>query len=150
MISFVQGNILASNADALVNPINCTPAMGKGLALQFRNAIPGLYQAHQAAAKAGLLAPGKLHLFFSPTNRKTVIGLPTKRDWRDPSRIEDVESGLKALVELTQSSPALKSIAIPPLGCGLGGLRWSSVRSLAEAILGTCNSVHLIIYEPSF
>lgn len=90
MISFVQGNILASNDDALVNPINCTPAMGKGLALQFRNAIPGLYQAHQTAAKAGMLAPGKLHLFYSPSNRKPLLDF-------QPSVIGGICRGLKTL-----------------------------------------------------
>ena len=123
--------------------------MGKGLALQFRNAIPGLYEAHRAAARAGMLAPGKLHLFYCSSKRKTIIGLPTKRDWRDPSRIEDVEAGLNALVDLVQSAPELKSIAVPPLGCGLGGLDWSVVRPLIERILGGCDSVHWAIYEPS-
>lgn len=132
MIQHAQGNILESQCDALVNPINCTPAMGAGLALQFREAVHGLYASHQALARAGAIQPGRLTLFHWAQRRQTIVGVPTKRHWKDRSLLEDVEAGILELRRLMDDTPALQSIAIPPLGCGLGGLNPKAVRSILE------------------
>jgi O-acetyl-ADP-ribose deacetylase (regulator of RNase III) len=149
MIQHFRGNILSSSCDALVNPINCTPAMGKGLALQFRQNIPGLYEHHQANARAGMIQPGRLTLFYVPARRQTIIGLPTKRDWRDLSRLDDVVAGIAALRTLLEESPTIQSVAIPPLGCGLGGLHWPTVLDhLNKAFEGTRKDVHIYGIAP--
>lgn len=132
MIQHVQGNILESQCDALVNPINCTPAMGKGLALQFRHMIPGLYAHHRSMAYSGAIRPARLTWFECIPRRQLILGLPTKRHWRDAARLEDVRAGILELRRVLDATPALRSVAIPPLGCGLGGLSRSAVRELLE------------------
>ena len=150
MIVFKRGNIFESSADALVNPINCTPAMGRGLALQFRMRYHGLYEAHREAAARGRIRPGELTLFQViedvEERPRLIIGLPTKRDWRDLSRLEDVDLGLQALANLIEVKK-IKSIAIPPLGCGLGGLRWEPVRDLiVQRLSYTAEESNAVVY----
>lgn len=150
MIEYKQGNILNEDAEALTNTVNCVGAMGRGIALQFKYAFPDNFKAYEAACKKGKVQPGKMFVFETGklTNPRFIINFPTKRHWRGKSQIEDIESGLKALVD-TICRYNIRSIAIPPLGSGLGGLDWSRVKTCIEVALQSLTDVRVIIYEPS-
>ncbi len=126
MIELTQGNILKADAEALVNTVNCVGFMGKGIALQFKKAYPENFDAYHKACGAAEVQPGRMFIFdlHSMLNPKYIVNFPTKRDWRANSRYEDIESGLKALV-VDVRRLGIRSIAVPPLGCGLGGLDWN-------------------------
>lgn len=149
MIEFTQGNLLDAEADALVNTVNCVGVMGKGLALQFKQAFPENFHAYERACRAGEVKPG--HMLTVPTGKltgsKCIVNFPTKRHWRSDSRIEDIEAGLAALVQEIQRL-GIKSIAVPPLGCGNGGLPWEDVRPRIEAALGQLPGVRVLLYGP--
>ncbi|WP_295392240.1 macro domain-containing protein [uncultured Thiodictyon sp.] len=149
MIDFTSGDILNDESEALINTVNCVGVMGRGIALQFKRVYPENFDAYAAACKRGEVQPGQM--FFFETGRLTapryIINFPTKRHWRGKSRIEDIEAGLKALVTLIQEKQ-IRSIAIPPLGSGLGGLDWADVRPRIEAALNRLPDVHVAIYEP--
>jgi O-acetyl-ADP-ribose deacetylase (regulator of RNase III) len=150
MIEFKTGDILQADAEALVNTVNCVGIMGRGIALQFKNAFPANFTAYEAACAREEVQPGRMFVFETGTmtNPKYIINFPTKRHWRGKSRIEDIESGLKALVAEIRAR-GIRSIAIPPLGSGLGGLNWSDVRDrIVEALRGLDN-VQVIVYEPN-
>jgi O-acetyl-ADP-ribose deacetylase (regulator of RNase III) len=150
MIEFRTGDILTADAEALVNTVNCVGIMGRGIALQFKNAFPANFKAYEAACAREEVRPGKMLVFKTGTftNPKFIINFPTKRHWRGKSRIEDIDSGLKALIEEIRNSD-IRSIAIPPLGSGLGGLNWAEVRPrIVEAIRGLDN-LQAIIFEPN-
>ncbi len=124
-----EGNILEADVQALVNTVNTVGVMGKGIALQFKNAFPAMFEAYVAACKAKKLQPGQMHVYdrgqmFNP---RYIINFPTKRHWKGKSKIADIKAGLDALVEELRNW-GIKSIAIPPLGCGYGGLDWDDVR----------------------
>lgn len=124
MIKYVSGNIFDSKATALVNPVNCVGVMGRGLALEFKKRYPENFRIYAEACARGEVRPGRI-LVVPP-----VINFPTKRHWREPSRLEDITAGLQALRSVLGDS-----VAIPPLGCGLGGLPWPQVRNEIEKIL---------------
>ena len=149
MIRYTAGDILAADTEALVNTVNCVGIMGRGIALQFKNAFPKNYEAYKAACDREEVQPGRMFVFETHglTNPKYIINFPTKRHWRGKSRIEDIEAGLQALVEEIQTRH-IRSIAIPPLGSGLGGLNWSDVRPRIEAALGEQNDLDVVVYEP--
>jgi O-acetyl-ADP-ribose deacetylase (regulator of RNase III) len=107
--------------------------MGKGIALQFKQAFPDNYAAYPAACKRGNVEPGKMFVFPMNTlhNPRFIINFPTKRHWKGKSRLQDIESGLKALIEVVRQEK-IRSIAVPPLGCGNGGLDWDEVRARIE------------------
>lgn len=149
MIRFVQGDILKAEAEALVNTVNCVGVMGRGIALQFKNVFPANFRAYEAACQRGEVQPG--HMFVFDTGELTlpryIINFPTKRHWRGKSRIEDIQAGLTALVSEIRARD-IRSIAIPPLGSGLGGLEWSAVRPLIERALATLPEVEVLVFEP--
>ena len=149
MIRSTQGNLLEADAEALVNTVNTVGYMGKGIALQFRQAFPANFEAYSIAAKAGEIAPGRMFVYEtgSLSNPKYVINFPTKRHWRGKSRIEDIESGLEALVEEV-TARGIRSLAVPPLGCGLGGLQWDTVQPLIERALGGLPGVDVQVFAP--
>ncbi|WP_372022626.1 macro domain-containing protein (plasmid) [Tistrella mobilis] len=149
MISFTTGDILAADADALVNTVNCVGVMGRGIALQFRNAFPANFEAYAAACKLGDVRPGRMFIFETGalTSPRYIINFPTKRHWRGKSRMEDIEAGLQALVE-TIRRLELRSIAIPPLGAGLGGLPWDAVRARIVEAVSPLTEVQVIVFEP--
>ena len=150
MIEMTKGDILSADVEALVNTVNCVGVSGRGIALQFRKAFPENFKAYATACQRSEVHPGRMFVFDTGqlTNPRYIINFPTKRHWRGKSRIEDIESGLQALVrEVRQRS--IRSIAIPPLGCGLGGLEWSKVRPKIEAALTTMPEVHAIVFEPA-
>jgi O-acetyl-ADP-ribose deacetylase (regulator of RNase III) len=150
MIEFRTGDVLGADAEALVNTVNCVGIMGRGIALQFKNDFPENFKAYAAACKREEVQPGRMLVFETGTltNPKFIINFPTKRHWRGKSRIEDIESGLEALVEVIRSR-AIRSIAIPPLGSGLGGLNWADVRPRIEAALRGIENLDVIVFEPN-
>ena len=149
MIEFRSGDILKSDAEALVNTVNCVGIMGRGIALQFKNAFPQNFKAYATACKRGDVQPGRMFVFETGqlTPPRYIVNFPTKRHWRGKSRIEDIEAGLRALAEWIRTK-RIRSIALPPLGSGLGGLDWSHVRARIEATLGSLEHVKISVYEP--
>lgn len=149
MIEYKSGDILREDAEALINTVNCVGIMGRGIALQFKNAFPENFKAYAAACKNGVVHPGRMFVYETGqlTNPRFIINFPTKRHWRGKSRMEDVEAGLKTLVEAIRKYN-IQSIAIPPLGSGLGGLDWAEVRPRIEAAMALLPDVRVIIFEP--
>jgi O-acetyl-ADP-ribose deacetylase (regulator of RNase III) len=149
MIEYKTGNILAEDADALVNTVNCVGVMGRGIALQFKKAFPENFKAYEKVCRRGELEPGNMFVFDTRqlTNPRYIINFPTKRHWRGRSRLADIDMGLKALLHEIKRL-GLTSIAIPPLGSGLGGLRWQDVREHIEEALKQFTDVRVIVYEP--
>lgn len=149
MIEITRGNILEADVEALVNTVNCIGYMGKGIALQFKKAFPENFEAYARACKAEKVRPGKM--FVYPTedlmNPKYIINFPTKRHWRGKSRLGDIETGLKALVKEIRHLE-IRSVAVPPLGCGLGGLDWATVRPMIEKALDELPNVRVLLFEP--
>ncbi len=149
MIEYKSGNILDADTDALVNTVNCVGVMGRGIALQFKNAFPDNFQAYAAACDREMVVPGKMFVFETgKLSPRYIINFPTKRHWRGKSRMQDIDNGLADLVKVVRHL-RLTSIAIPPLGSGLGGLDWSEVRPRIVAALEDLPSVRAVIYEPS-
>jgi len=149
MIKIAQGNLLKADAEALVNTVNCVGFMGKGVALQFKQAFPDNFKAYEKACRAKQVKPGRMFVF--PTgmmvNPKYIINFPTKRHWRGASRIADIRAGLKALVEEVKRLD-IRSIALPPLGCGNGLLSWWEVRPMIEKALEEVPDVQVLLFEP--
>lgn len=149
MIQFKTGDILQDEAEALVNTVNCVGVMGRGIALQFKHAYPENFQAYALACQQAQVQPGRLFVFETGqlTSPRFIVNFPTKRHWRAKSRMEDIEAGLEALVTFIRAK-GVRSIAVPPLGSGLGGLPWSAVRPRIEAALGALADLQVRIYEP--
>lgn len=150
MIYYVTGNLLSAPDEALVNTVNTVGIMGKGIALQFKDTYPDNFRKYQQACKDGSIAPGKLLVTKEATlstGVKWIINFPTKKDWRHRSKYEYIEEGLKDLVRIIDQYQ-IKSIAIPPLGCGNGGLDWLRVKAIMEKYL--CNlDTDIHIYQPN-
>lgn len=149
MIKLVQGDILNADVEAQVNTVNCVGVMGRGIALQFRKAYPANFKAYAAACEAGEVVPGRMFVFDTGelTNPRYIVNFPTKRHWRGKSRMEDIEAGLDALVAEI-GARGIRSIAIPPLGAGLGGLAWPKVRARIEAAMAELPEVEVLLFEP--
>lgn len=149
MIEYKTGDILSEEAEALVNSVNCVGVMGRGIALQFKKAFPENYNAYHARCKHNKMQPGRVFVFETGETvpPRYIINFPTKRHWRGKSRIEDIEAGLASLTEEIRSH-RIRSIAIPPLGSGLGGLHWPEVRTRLEAALKALEDVKVVIFEP--
>jgi O-acetyl-ADP-ribose deacetylase (regulator of RNase III) len=149
MIRYTQGDIIKADAEALVNTVNCVGVMGRGIALKFKKAFPDNFKAYAVACQREEVQPG--HMFVYDTGRiwpRFIINFPTKRHWRGKSRIEDIKVGLVALVEEIRLRN-IRSVAIPPLGCGLGGLNWNEVRPLIERTLSALPDVDILVFEPN-
>ena len=145
MITYKTGDILGEAAEALVNTVNCVGVMGRGLALQFKRNFPENFAAYARACREGRVQPGLL--FLHREHGRWVINFPTKRHWKNPSRMEDIELGLRALTsELAYHR--IESVAVPALGAGLGGLPWSRVRPVIERELSGLTGVDVTVYEP--
>src|SRR5690606_354009 len=121
-----QGDLLTADVDAIVNAVNTVGAMGKGLALQFKRAFPDNFRAYAAACKQGQVVIGKMHVTQRSTPPRFIINFPTKQHWRNASEFEYVRAGLVDLVVQIRDR-GIESIAVPALGCGLGGLAWDEV-----------------------
>lgn len=150
MVELTRGNLLEAPVEALVNTVNCVGYMGKGIALQFKQAFPANFKHYEAACHSGDMVPGKMliHDNGGLVNPRYIINFPTKRHWKGRSRIEDIESGLKALVADVQRL-GIRSIAVPPLGCGLGGLEWRVVRPMIEQAFAALPDVQVLLFEPA-
>jgi len=158
MIKETVGNLFEAKAEALVNAVNCVGVMGKGIALQFKRKFPAEYfNDYKIACQNGEFAIGKVHVFklkntlaharvsaFSP---RFIVNFPTKNHWREKSRIEDIESGLQSLAEAVERYE-IKSVAIPALGCGLGGLGWNDVKPLIEKVFVNLLKVEVFLFVP--
>jgi O-acetyl-ADP-ribose deacetylase (regulator of RNase III) len=148
VIDYVEGNLLEADVEALVNTVNTVGVMGKGVALQFRRAFPENYEAYAAAVSQGEVVPGRVFTWEADRlgDLRFIFNFPTKRDWRHKSRLVDIESGLddlrQALIERD-----VRSVALPALGCGLGGLGWADVRERIEAALGDL-PIRVLVFPP--
>ena len=149
MIHIARGNLLEAPVEALVNTVNCVGYMGKGIALQFKQAFPANFKAYEAACKLESVVPGRMlvHDHGMLIQPRYIINFPTKRHWRGKSRMEDIEAGLAGLIEEVRAR-GIRSIAIPPLGCGLGGLDWNDVRPRIEAAFAALPGVDVHLYVP--
>jgi O-acetyl-ADP-ribose deacetylase (regulator of RNase III) len=149
MIRFKTGDILAEDTEALVNTVNCVGIMGRGIALQFKKVFPENFRVYAEACERGEVRPGRMFVFetLQLTNPRYIINFPTKRHWRGRSRLEDIDAGLVALAEEIRRLD-LKSIAVPPLGAGLGGLTWHRVRPRIERALGAFPDLRVVVFEP--
>ena len=150
MIHFTKGNLMTSSAGALVNTVNTVGVMGKGIALQFKEEFPKNFLTYKEACSSGDLTPGKLLItreLNSNGEEKIIINFPTKLHWRNPSKYEYITEGLKVLPTVI-SEHHIKSIAIPPLGCGNGGLDWNIVKEMIEYALKDVEC-EIYIYEPN-
>ncbi len=149
MITEAHGNLLAADVDALVNTVNTVGVMGKGIALQFQRAFPEMFKAYARAVRAGDVHVGQMHVW--PTDQlsgpRYVINFPTKTHWRGASKIEYVESGLNDLVRVIEELQ-ITSVAVPPLGCGNGGLDWHAVELLIRQAFDRLHSVDVRLYPP--
>ncbi len=150
MTQFTRGNLLEARVEAVVNTVNTVGVMGKGIALMFKERFPENYKAYAAACSAGDVRVGRMFVAAGVElgGPRWIINFPTKKDWRHPSKLEWVTSGLLALKEVIQAKQ-IKSIAIPPLGCGNGGLDWAVVRPLIENAMADLQGVEVIVYEPT-
>ncbi|MDB5538772.1 MAG: Appr-p processing domain protein [Devosia sp.] len=147
-IKFEQGNLLEANVDTLVNTVNCVGIMGRGVALQFKNAYPDNFAAYKRACDLDQVQPGRMFVFETGQfNPRYIINFPTKRHWKGKSRMEDIDSGLVAMVEEIRKRK-IKSIALPPLGSGLGGLDWREVRPRIVAALTPIDDLAVVVFEP--
>lgn len=149
MITYKTGDILSEDAQALVNTVNCVGVMGRGVALQFKRAHPDNFKAYAEECNGGRVNPGSMFVFeTSRLSPRFIINFPTKRHWRGKSRLDDIEAGLKSLVEEIESRN-IGSIAVPPLGCGEGGLDWQEVRAIMETAFADLSDVEIVIFAPS-
>jgi O-acetyl-ADP-ribose deacetylase (regulator of RNase III) len=149
MLQCKTGDILTEDAEALVNTVNCVGVMGRGIALQFKRAFPDNFKAYAAACAKGEVRPGQMFVFERKTltNPRYIINFPTKRHWRQQSRLEDIDAGLSNLREIIIQL-GVKSVALPPLGCGLGGLHWPTVKDrIAQTFVGMPD-IQATVFEP--
>lgn len=149
MLRVAHGNLLEARVDALVNTVNTEGVMGKGIALQFKRAFPANFEEYERDVKAGKVTVGQMHVHRNPelVGPRYIINFPTKKHWRHPSRIEWIRTGLDALVKVVREL-GIKSIALPPLGCGYGGLSWEDVSRLIAQTAATLPEVDVHVYPP--
>ncbi len=144
MLRFTTGDMFKEPTDIRVNTVNCVGVMGKGIALDFKLRYPNMFEDYKHKCAAGEMRPGRLHIWKS--NEAWIVNFPTKRHWRENSRYEDVEAGLKALREFISHQGKVK-ILIPPLGCGLGGLDFKKVSKMITEHLDGLEA-DIVVFEP--
>lgn len=149
MLRFVRGNLLEAEVEALVNAVNTVGVMGKGIAQQFKRAFPENYRAYAAACRRGEVQVGRIFVHDrGPQSRpRYILNFPTKRDWRQPSRLEYIEAGLADLVRVVREL-GVRSLAVPALGAGNGGLPWPAVRERIRVALEALEGVEVLVFEP--
>lgn len=150
MIEQADGNLLQADVDALVNTVNTVGVMGKGIALQFKRAFPSMFREYARAARAGELQLGRMHVWATGqmSGPRFIINFPTKGHWKSGSRLEDIERGLDDLVRVVRAQD-IRSLAVPPLGCGNGGLDWKIVEPLIASKLAVLDGVQVRVYPPA-
>lgn len=144
MITYTSGNLLASRAQTLANPVNTVGVMGAGLALAFARAFPAILRPYQEACRTGTLAIGRPWLYRE--TEPWILHFPTKADWRQPSQLRFIAAGLAAFCD-TYATDGITSAAFPALGCGYGGLDWGAVRALMASVLGPL-PLSVLVYAP--
>ena len=149
MIKYESGDILQADSEALVNTVNCVGVMGRGIALQFKRAFPDNFKAYATACKKGEVQPGNMFVFDRETltHPRYIINFPTKKHWREKSKREYIKSGLQALQQVIKDYN-IQSIALPPLGCGLGGLYWVEIKEYIIDALQSFADTDVIVFEP--
>lgn len=149
MMEYKTGNLLREGTEAFVNTVNCVGVMGRGIALQFKKMFPDNFKAYLQACRKEQVQPGKMFVYKNEALvcPKYIINFPTKRHWKGLSLIEDIESGLEDLAKVIKELN-ISSIAIPPLGSGLGGLEWNAVKAKIEHSLQSLPNTKIIIFEP--
>jgi O-acetyl-ADP-ribose deacetylase (regulator of RNase III) len=150
MMKFTQGNLLEAPVEALVNTVNTVGVMGKGIALLFKEAFPGNFRAYEDACKHKEIRVGRMFVTetLSLEGPRWIINFPTKKHWRQSSKLEWIVKGLDDLRRVIQDRN-IRSIALPPLGAGNGGLDWSEVRPEVQRALGDLQDVDILVYEPT-
>lgn len=151
MIEIARGNLLEAPAEALVNTVNTAGVMGKGIALQFKQAYPKMFREYERACEAGEVQLGHVSVFDLGAlagGPRWIVNFPTKAHWRARSRLSDIDAGLRDLVRKIQEL-SIRSIAVPPLGCGNGGLEWRDVYPRIEQALGGLEDVRVLVYPPT-
>ena len=143
-VKVVQGDMFKSSAQTLVNTINCVGAMGKGIALEFKKRYPAMYDRYRQLCKNGLIQTGKLWL-YKADDGKWILNFPTKRHWRNPSKVEYIEQGLDKFVK-TYKEKGIISIAFPMLGCSNGGLDKNEILPIMQKYLEQCDGLEVEIY----
>lgn len=146
MLEFSQGDMFKASADIRVNTVNCVGVMGAGVALAFKQRYPEMFKDYQSACKDGQIRPGRMHVWKS-LEGDWIINFPTKRDWRDPSRYEDIEVGLDDLRTYLKGVGPV-TVALPALGCGHGGLDWDRVSAMIRDKLDGLEA-HILVFAPS-
>lgn len=149
-MKLLQGNLLAAPVQALVNTVNTYGVMGKGIALQFRERFPQNYLAYKKACETGQIQVGKMFVFKEQTlqGEKVIINFPTKKHWRHKSQYSYIEEGLQDLVKVLKEEK-IQSVALPPLGCGNGGLEWPKVKQMIVKHLSVLSDIEIVVYEPN-
>jgi len=148
MILLKHDNLFHSGAEALVNAVNCVGVMGAGLAKAFKVRYPAMNDEYELYCRLGILKPGTMHTYIlDPIQGKYIINFPTKDDWKNPSRIEYIDEGITDLLNVVDKFK-IKSVAVPALGCGLGGLLWPEVYKLLLDLDGNLPEVTWMIYSP--
>jgi O-acetyl-ADP-ribose deacetylase (regulator of RNase III) len=149
MIEIAKGNLLNQKVEALVNTVNCVGVMGKGIALQFKNAFPNNYKLYEQACKKGDVQIGKMFVTATGSifNPRFIINFPTKKHWKELSKLEYIREGLINLVEFVQTNE-ISSVALPPLGCGNGGLDWADVYPLIVSSFEELPNTNTYVFGP--
>lgn len=149
MIIYKKGNLLADPAEALVNAVNTVGVMGAGIARQFKKEFPTMFTEYEEACQRGEVTLGTMHVVAVDVagEQKYVVNFPTLAHWSDQSELKHIEAGLQDLVRVVREK-GIESIAIPPLGCGVGGLAWEDVRQLIEDAFQDVENVRVHLYEP--
>jgi O-acetyl-ADP-ribose deacetylase (regulator of RNase III) len=148
MIEYVMGNILNTGADILVNPVNCVGVMGRGLAKKVKEGWPGCFFDYERACREGRVRLGEMNVFHLGIYSipRFIVNFPTKKHWRNPSHLPNIASGLDDLRTTVLNLPYIETIAVPCLGCGLGGLDWKDVKPLIEAFAESLPDVKVLVY----
>jgi O-acetyl-ADP-ribose deacetylase (regulator of RNase III) len=149
-MNYTIGNLLEADTQALVNTVNTVGVMGKGVALQFKERYPLNFKIYAHACKKSEIQIGKMLVVKENTlnGEKIIINFPTKTEWFKKSQYNYIEEGLKDLVRVIEEYK-IQSIAIPPLGCGNGGLKWEKVKILIDKYLGKLSNVSIVVFEPN-
>jgi len=145
MIKFTSGDMFDIPADIRINTVNCVGVMGIGVALAFKERFPEMFEAYKKECRNKTIQPGKPCLYLY--ENLTIINFPTKDHWRNPSKYEYIESGLKWLAKYLKGRGAVK-VTLPALGCGHGGLDWNEVKSLIRKHLSGLEAT-IYVFEPS-
>lgn len=146
MVRYLTGDLFSSPAQVITNTVNCVGVMGAGLALEFKKRWPKMYDDYKARCERGEVIPGQPYLYED--GEVQILNFPTKRHWKENSLINDIEDGLKYLA-INHAEMGVFFLALPPLGCGLGGLNWPEVKTLIDKHLGAIEGLEVLVYEPS-